>query len=141
MYVEIEFKKKKKKFFDFESLVLRKFRKITAISHPCFTVSLLWYTKVHTHSHKQTYTYAHTRTNTCPPPSPPALPNRPLTHSHSHLPKLNWGPPEAAALKLNPAPPPPPPPPEGAPKLKPEDEGLAPPAPNTNVDPGVAELF
>ena len=36
MYVEIELKKKKgKKFFDFESLVLRKFRKITAISHPC----------------------------------------------------------------------------------------------------------
>ena len=32
MYVEIEFKKKI--FFDFESLVLRKFRKITAISHP-----------------------------------------------------------------------------------------------------------
>ena len=30
MYVEIEFKKKKN--FDFESLVLRKFRKITAIS-------------------------------------------------------------------------------------------------------------
>ena len=28
-------KKKKKKIFDFESLVLRKFRKITAISHPC----------------------------------------------------------------------------------------------------------
>ena len=34
MYVEIELKKKKKNF-DFESLVLRKFRKITAISHPC----------------------------------------------------------------------------------------------------------
>ena len=36
MYVEIELKKKeKKRKFDFESLVLRKFRKITAISHPC----------------------------------------------------------------------------------------------------------
>ena len=35
MYVEIEFKKKKNFFFDFESLALRKFRKITAISHPC----------------------------------------------------------------------------------------------------------
>ena len=43
MYVEIEFKKKKKKKrnFDFESLVLRKFRKITAISHPCYCV-LTW---------------------------------------------------------------------------------------------------
>ena len=37
MYVEIELKKKKK-IFDFESLVLRKFRKITAISHPCSAV-------------------------------------------------------------------------------------------------------
>ena len=36
MYVEIELKKKKRrKKIDFESLVLRKFRKITAISHPC----------------------------------------------------------------------------------------------------------
>ena len=33
VHVEIELKKKKKNF-DFESLVLRKFRKITAISHP-----------------------------------------------------------------------------------------------------------
>ena len=39
MYVEIELKKKKKKKKknDFESLVLRKFRKITAISHPCMS--------------------------------------------------------------------------------------------------------
>ena len=38
MYVEIELKKKKKeKIFDFESLVLQKFRKITAISHPCIS--------------------------------------------------------------------------------------------------------
>ena len=42
MYVEIELKKKKKekkkkRNVDFESLVLRKFRKITAISHPCNT--------------------------------------------------------------------------------------------------------
>ena len=36
MYVEIELKKKeKKRTFDFESLVLRKFRKITEISHQC----------------------------------------------------------------------------------------------------------
>ena len=35
IHVEIELKKKeKKRKFDFESLVLRKFRKITAISHP-----------------------------------------------------------------------------------------------------------
>ena len=38
MYVEIELKKekkRKKRNFDFEILVLRKFRKITAISRPC----------------------------------------------------------------------------------------------------------
>ena len=34
-------KKKKKRNFDFESLVLRKFRKITAISHPCNRCSVL----------------------------------------------------------------------------------------------------
>ena len=36
MYVEIELKKNKtrKQIFDFESLVLQKFRKITAVSHP-----------------------------------------------------------------------------------------------------------
>ena len=37
MYVEIELKKIK---IDFESLVLRKFRKITAISHPCNRVQI-----------------------------------------------------------------------------------------------------
>ena len=41
MHVEIELKKGKKRNFDFESLVLRKFRKITAISHPwCYIVKI-----------------------------------------------------------------------------------------------------
>ena len=48
VYVEIEFKKKKKNF-DFESLVLRKFRKITAISHPCISENCH---RIHTNQRK-----------------------------------------------------------------------------------------
>ena len=58
--------KKKKKKFDFESLVLRKFRKITAISHPCNLLNN-WEgrgrrgQKIHTHSHTHTHAQTHTR--------------------------------------------------------------------------------
>ena len=57
-------KNKNKKIVDFESLVLRKFRKITAISHPC----------IHIHKHIHT---PHVQT-----PTPPLLP--PPTHTHTN---------------------------------------------------------
>ena len=55
IHVEIRVKKKKKKKKDFESLVLRKFRKITAISHPCVLSleKLNGQDKMSTSSHQQ----------------------------------------------------------------------------------------